>query len=784
MNLKKSTFSILLLSSVLAFLSSSFAQSPKKYFKTGEDFVEAENHQDAIIQFTKAIEIKSDYTDAYLERAKSYEKLEKLEDAAEDYNRLVALETKESEFPYNLGRLYFDLEKYQKSVEALSIAIELDKKYLSAIQMRSLALIKLGKYEEALADCNRAIEIEKKDGVNYYNHGVVSDSLEDYETAEADFTKAIQLGLENEATYIALAKVRIKRAKLDEAFEASNKVIELDQESEAGYFVKSKIYFLKKDFPNAINDISKVLAINPKNEEAYYQRGIYYQKLSQHQNAINDFTQGILLNNKNYKFFYKRAHSNESIANYDGAIKDYESLRRLSPYDEEAKRMLEDAKDRLYELNREDKPPFVDITSPNTKGDNVLEVSEALSSFSLEGQVKDASAIEYIKVSGSEINFNKDELNPSFTTELNTDAEKIIVETSDIYGNKLSIEYQIEKTETNPPEISLIAPYASDNGEVYLDSEDPSLYVEGKIKDKSLIKSIFIEGATASYVYESTNPTFSATIDVSNKNKILVKAEDIYGNVSEKTFTLNREAARIAGDNPMGKTWVVFIENSDYESFASLDGPVKDVTMMKSAFANYEIHNIIHKKNMAKVDLERFFSIELRDLIRSNRVNSILVWYAGHGKFINESGYWIPVNAKRDDEFTYFNINSLKAFMHSYSNYVTHALVVTDACESGPSFYQAMRSTETEKRCDDWSATKFKSSQVFSSAGYELATDNSQFTKTFANSLSNNPNACIPIDKVVSKVTQAVAKNNSQRPKFGKISGLEDENGTFFFIKK
>lgn len=234
----------------------------------------------------------------------------------------------------------------------------------------------------------------------------------------------------------------------------------------------------------------------------------------------------------------------------------------------------------------------------------------------------------------------------------------------------------------------------------------------------------------------------------------------------------------------MGKTWVIFIENSDYKSFASLEGPEKDVTLMKSAFANYEVHNVIHKKNMAKSELEKFFSIELRDLIRSNRVNSILVWYAGHGKFINESGYWIPTNAKRDDEFSYFNINSLKAYMLAYSKYVTHALVVTDACESGPSFYQAMRSTATERRCDDWSATKFKSSQVFSSAGYELASDNSQFTKTFASSLTNNPDACIPIDKVVSKVTQAVAENNNQKPKFGKIAGLEDENGTFFFIRK
>lgn len=234
----------------------------------------------------------------------------------------------------------------------------------------------------------------------------------------------------------------------------------------------------------------------------------------------------------------------------------------------------------------------------------------------------------------------------------------------------------------------------------------------------------------------------------------------------------------------MGKTWVIFIENSDYKTFASLEGPVKDVSMMKAALANYKVHNIIHKKNMGKADLERFFAIELRDLVRSNDVNSLLVWYAGHGKFINDIGYWVPTDATRDDEFTYFNISTLKAALQSYSTFVTHTLVITDACESGPTFYQAMRSGLKERDCGDWEATKFKSSQVFSSAGYELALDNSQFTKTFANTLRNNPNACLPIENVVSKVTIAVAKDGMQKPQFGKIDGLEDEGGTFFFISK
>ena len=132
--------------------------------------------------------------------------------------------------------------------------------------------------------------------------------------------------------------------------------------------------------------------------------------------------------------------------------------------------------------------------------------------------------------------------------------------------------------------------------------------------------------------------------------------------------------------------------------------------------------------------------------------------------------------------YAHFNVNSLKAFMQTYTNYVTHVLVVTDACESGPSFYAAMRGAK-KRECGDYEPTKYKSSQVFSSAGSELAADNSPFTKTFAKSLDYNINSCIAIDNIVISVTESIG-NTKQSPKFGNIQGLEDNGGTFFFMKK
>ena len=115
---------------------------------------------------------------------------------------------------------------------------------------------------------------------------------------------------------------------------------------------------------------------------------------------------------------------------------------------------------------------------------------------------------------------------------------------------------------------------------------------------------------------------------------------------------------------------------------------------------------------------------------------------------------------------------------------MVHTLVISDACESGPGFYSASRSANEAPTCDNALVAGAKSAQVFSSAGYELAVDNSKFAATFANTLMNNKNACIPIETIVKSVTAAVTTDNGQKPKFGRIQGLEDMLGTFFFISK
>jgi len=760
------------------------AQNPKRFFKVGEDFMLAGNYQDAVEQFTRAIDLQPDYDKAYLARADAFEKLGMIREAAEDYDRAATFLDKDQEVFYQAGRLYFELAEYEKAIERLDKSISLKRNYVEPYQVKANVLMAQELYEEALEVAHNAVTL-KENTYNFYIHGTVNEKMGNLEAAEADFINAISKDHQHVPSMLALADVRLRLGKTDFALQHANRAIQFDNENWQAYVIRSRIYVRKLDYPNAIDDVSKAILLNPDDTDMYFLRGVFYQDFTQHANAVNDFTKVLMLQPDNADALYKRAWSFEQVGNYRDAIKDYEKLVSLSEFDGQAQKLLKEANVRLFELYREGNEPDLVILDPKPREKQLLQYPKESKVVSLKGRIIDESDIKSLKIEGIAYPIVQTEEGWEFLAALDIENRgDIFIQITDVYDNVSTIRYNIILTEVNAPYITILAPYASDNGEIFLDSNNPDIYVEGRVQDESLIQTIMINGVLASYYPDELNPRFSANLNILNQNRIIVTSEDIYGNRIEQEFMLNREAALISENNPMGKTWAVFIENSKYETFASLEGPPKDVTLMRAALAKYQIHNIINKKNMTKSDMERFFSIELRDLVRSNRVNSILIWYAGHGKFINESGYWIPVNAKREDEFTYFNINALKASLQSYANYVTHTLVITDACESGPSFYQAMRSTPEERNCDDWQATKFKSSQVFSSAGYELAVDNSQFTRTFANSLANNPNACLAIENIVNKVTTAVDQNSQQKPKFGKIDGLEDEDGTFFFISK
>jgi tetratricopeptide (TPR) repeat protein len=772
-------------------------QSSRKYIKAGEDFIRNGMIEDAIDQFSRAIDEAPASVDGYIRRARAYEMTGNYQLAYDDYKRANNFEAHDTGILYNLGRVCNimgagkkvtparSMEYYTEAVSYLQEAIRAEFRNGKLYSEKVVSLMGMKLWDQALGASDTALQM-RDDAINYYYQGIIYERINDDNTARRQLERAVTKDKSLSAARLELARVLIRLGDVNSALGQCNMVIHQDEKNVDAYLTRAMVYEARLDYPSAINDLSTAILLEPAEPSHYVDRGGYYQKFNQHLAAVTDFTKALALDQYNPAVYLLRARSYEEIHDFDKAGADYSTVITMKEDSEPARKMLSEANDRLFALNRETVSPEIFIESPAVVNGQDIEVGLDKKSVMITGKVSDKSLLSEFSINNVPVRHEGKGTIP-FAAEVEISPDDMVrIVARDIYDNESVLTYRIKRTETDPPEIRILAPYLTGENVLVIDSTATSIDIEGKVLDQNLIRSVKIDNISAQFSGDNLNPAFIAKgIDVRNNDRITIIAEDKYGNRTVKDFALNRNGTTISESNPMGNTLVVFIENSDYQNFAALQGPPKDASLITGVLEDdYQVLPVRRLKNQTKQQMEKFFSIDLRDEVRARQIKSLVIWFAGHGKFINDVGYWIPIDARRDEEFTYYSMNTLKASMETYMNYLTHVLVITDACESGPSFYQAMRSELKARNCSDWRATQFKSSQIFSSAGYELAVDDSQFTRTFANTLRGNPNTCIAIEEIVLQVTKAVTQNNQQKPIFGKITGLRDEDGTFFFIKK
>lgn len=769
-------FILLLYSSVL------FGQNARNYMKAAEQFILNGYYEDAIEQFNQALALEPENGKAYEERAKAYLQIGKNENAADDFKNAAVFGENTADNYYTAAQLLFSLNLAGQADETVARAIEQKSKFHEAYILQCQIYLSLEDYTKALQAAINAIDA-KSTAFAQYLKGTSEFKLGNLQQAEQDLEKAIIKDKMLFAAYLELARVQIESNKLKYALENCNYILTNDRENLDALFLRSKIFYSQKEYAKAINDISKALTIDSTNYKLYLQRGKYYFGFAQFQNAIYDYSTTLEFDMLNTQALEYRADAYERIGSKLKASSDLSLL--LSLNDQSDTEEINRIKKRIFDLNRESEKPSIRLTNPVLNNNLDVLIPEDAETIEVIVSVEDNSNLRFFKINNDTLLNNPEGTRKKeFDILLHTnDLEFLTLSATDIYNNSSTVSYSIDRIETHVPQITLFNPYVGDDGIIVITNDDKYLYLEGRIEDESLISSIQIDEVTASFAPGDLNPRFTATLDITKKNRLQVIATDVYGNKIEKEYLFKRDGRVLAEDSPMGKTWVILIENSEYKDFPNLNSPEQDIQMMQQALMRYKINKVIVKRNLTKREMERFFSIDLRDLVRINQVSSLFIWFAGHGVNNNGIGYWIPSDARMDVEFSYFNVNALKASLYSYTN-LTHVLIVSDACQTGPGFCMAMRGPIEEVACSDTQLARKKSAQVLTSSGSGYAYDNSLFTRAFANALLNNEDDCSSINDIAKRISLIMQNSSSQKPEFGRISGIDDEMGTFFFITR
>ncbi|MGB3524585.1 MAG: hypothetical protein WBB32_01330 [Flavobacteriales bacterium] len=695
-----------------------YAQDGKTFFKDAEKMRAAGQLDAALEQYGFAIRVDSNYVKALLGRASLYLDMGRMEERMADMEHVARLTPRDADNQTLTAMACLDAHDPAKARKYADAAIAISSKSMDALQTKVRACLALQDVACAVAAADAALAL-KGTTDTYYLHARSRMASGDFATADTDLDKVIEWNPLYEAAYVASGETQLELHKtyrgvsmqmraLEKAINRCTRGLELNPSSTELLIVRSKAYALQKEFSKAIDDVSKCVAFGREDSVVYYQRALYYHGFGQEQNAVNDLNKLLLQYPDNVPFLLLRAECREANLDLDGAVKDLglaEKQMKNHPdaWSAEDLKTITKSKERVqvkvFEMNREADPPVITVVEPMRK-DDVVQVSSALGMVKVAGHVRDKSLLKSIKVQEVDADFDPEEMSPEFrvTVPLAASTKEIEVMAEDVYGNRSTITLKIQRTEGDPPSLLVSLPTVSADRVAEVPAGKDQIFVEGRASDPSGIRSVMVDGKFASFIPDTTTTDFSIKLEIADKQQFTVRAEDRYGNVTETVYALKRAAPVVvatpkpAADrsaSPMGNTWVVYIENSNYKNMPALTS--LGMGKMRKAFAKYDAQRTVVKKNLTKTELERFFNIELRDLVRRGQVNTLLVWYEGHGRSQGGKAYWIPVDGKADDVYSFYNYGPLKGLMENYSESVRTTLVVSDASGNDPSFYELTR---------------------------------------------------------------------------------------------
>ncbi|HNR18283.1 MAG TPA: tetratricopeptide repeat protein, partial [Chitinophagaceae bacterium] len=185
----KSFFSVIF---IIGFFAAS-GQDAKYYCSKGDEFYRNRNYDQAIIQYTMAINVDPNYVYAYQWRASAYTAKNEPDLAIADCNTCISLQPGNKFAWANRGYAYARKNQFDLAIEDYSEAIRLDPQYAWAYANRGFAYGQLNYPEHAIRDLSMSLLYDPNNAITYSNRYHAYFKVNEPDSALMDITKAISL---------------------------------------------------------------------------------------------------------------------------------------------------------------------------------------------------------------------------------------------------------------------------------------------------------------------------------------------------------------------------------------------------------------------------------------------------------------------------------------------------------------------------------------------------------------------------------------------------------------
>ena len=211
---------------------------------------------------------KADLVEAYLTRAWALSDQEEYNQAIQDFSKAVELDPKNTEALGGRGWANAEMEDFEQAWEDFNQVIALDPEDSEAYEGRAWCLEKQGKYDLALKDYSTAIKLNPVSSEAYEGRGWVWSAKEDHEKAIADFTRAIEIKPGLAVAYEGRGLSYKETGRYEPALADYTQAIKLDPENYDAYFTRSYVLESLGRLEEAAADAARAAELDPDATEA------------------------------------------------------------------------------------------------------------------------------------------------------------------------------------------------------------------------------------------------------------------------------------------------------------------------------------------------------------------------------------------------------------------------------------------------------------------------------------------------------------------------------------
>lgn len=297
----------------------------------GQTYAAMERYAEALGDYDRAIELDATKAGAIALRGETNRLTARYLAALEDFSRALELEPDYTWAVAHRGETNRLSARYEDALADFSRALELDSEYAWAIASRGQTYLGMGRYGDALADLDRAIAVDPSKAWIRALRGETNRLAEQYGDAIADFTRAIELdsdfpwALAHRGDSYRLAK------RYDEAIADFDHALELDADVAWAWAHRGDTYRLFSRHEDALDDFSRALELEPSYAWAIASRGQTYIAMGRYDDALVDLDRAIELDPSKAWVIAHRGEAYRLTSRYDKAIADFTWAIELYP---------------------------------------------------------------------------------------------------------------------------------------------------------------------------------------------------------------------------------------------------------------------------------------------------------------------------------------------------------------------------------------------------------------------------------------------------------------------